>query len=51
MRNCRPWLDCNEIEENIQLTHKDVGNGLGKSNFELKKNLGFFRNFFRKTLN
>lgn len=31
MRNCRPWLDCDEIEENIQLTHKDVGNGLGKS--------------------
>jgi len=31
MRNCRPWLDCDEIEEKIQLTHADVGNGLGKS--------------------
>lgn len=31
MRQCRPWLDCDEIEDNIELTHKDVGNGLGKS--------------------
>lgn len=31
MRRCRPWLDCDEIEDNIELTHKDVGNGLGKS--------------------
>ena len=30
MKNCQPWLDCDAIEEQIQLTQKDVGNGLGK---------------------
>jgi len=30
MNHCRPWLDCNAIEDQIQLTQKDVGNGLGK---------------------
>lgn len=30
MKHCQPWLDCDLIEEQIQLTEKDVGNGLGK---------------------
>jgi len=30
MNHCRPWLDCSNIEDTIQLTQKDVGNGLGK---------------------
>ena len=30
MQHCEPWLDCDAIEEQIQLTQKDVGNGLGK---------------------
>ena len=30
MSQCRPWLDCDAIENTIQLTQKDVGNGLGK---------------------
>ena len=30
MSYCQPWLDCNAIEDQIKLTQKDVGNGLGK---------------------